>query len=50
MKKFITLLFVCTFLQINAQVVLQESFDDTEHRLYHKIMLHKKYNEQTLKN
>ncbi len=29
MKKFITLLFVCTFLQINAQVVLQESFDDT---------------------
>ncbi|MFA7401406.1 MAG: choice-of-anchor J domain-containing protein [Bacteroidales bacterium] len=29
MKKFITLLFVCAFLQINAQVVLQESFDDT---------------------
>lgn len=28
MKKFITLLFVCAFLQMNAQVVLQESFDD----------------------
>lgn len=29
MKRFITLLFVFAFLHVNAQVVLQESFDDT---------------------